>query len=166
MMGHVNWFWDVERSGGGVTLDMGCHAFEFFRWILGTPVGGRGQGGEQNEQTQRHESPMTVIAVHKARAVSVYADMDTFVHQGRTRGEDHAVILVRFDTAEGEALGVAEESWAKKGGMDDTAEVYGSAGVAYADLLQGNSILAYSDTGYSYAVEKAGTTRGWSFLHL
>jgi predicted dehydrogenase len=35
--------------------------------------------------------------------------------------------------------------------------------VAYADLLQGNSILAYSDTGYSYAVEKAGTTRGWSF---
>ena len=59
--------------------------------------------------------------------------------------------------------GVAEESWAKKGGMDDTAEVYGSAGVAYADLLQGNAILTYSDRGYAYAVEKAGLTRGWSF---
>jgi myo-inositol 2-dehydrogenase/D-chiro-inositol 1-dehydrogenase len=161
---HANWFWDVNRSGGGVTLDMGCHAFEFFRWILGTPVGGRGRLAEQNEQTQSHEAPITeTIAVNKARAVSVYADMDTFVHKERTKGEDHAVVLVRFDTADGEALGVAEESWAKKGGMDDTAEVYGSAGVAYADLLQGNSILAYSDTGYSYAVEKAGTTRGWSF---
>src|SRR5215467_4677905 len=47
--------------------------------------------------------------------------------------------------------------------MDDTAEVHGSAGVAYADLLQGNAILTYSDVGYSYAVEKAGLTRGWSF---
>jgi predicted dehydrogenase len=145
---HSAWFWDVNRSGGGVTLDMGCHAFEFFRWMLGAPSGGAELDG---------------VAVKKARALSVYADMDTFVHKEKTRGEDHAVILTRFETAGGEALGVAEESWAKKGGMDDTAEVYGSNGVAYADLLQGNAILAYSDTGYSYAVEKAGTTRGWSF---
>jgi predicted dehydrogenase len=34
---HSPWFWDVQRSGGGVTLDMGCHAFEFFRWILEKP---------------------------------------------------------------------------------------------------------------------------------
>jgi predicted dehydrogenase len=161
---HSAWFWDVQRSGGGVTLDMGCHAFEFFRWILGTPTAGRMSTTVQNEQTQSHETPLNdVIGVKKARATSVYADMDTFVHRDRTRGEDHAVILVRFETDSGEALGVAEESWAKKGGMDDTAEVFGSGGVAYADLLQGNSILAYSDRGYSYAVEKAGTTRGWSF---
>ena len=24
---HSDHFWDVERSGGGVTMDMGCHAF-------------------------------------------------------------------------------------------------------------------------------------------
>ena len=30
-------FWDVDRSGGGVTMDMGCHAIEFFRWMLGKP---------------------------------------------------------------------------------------------------------------------------------
>lgn len=161
---HSAWFWDVSRSGGGVTLDMGCHAFEFFRWMLGTPAGGRAGAPSADEQTQSHETPLsTVLPVKKARALSVYADMDTFVHKDKTEGEDHAVVLVRFATEEGEALGVAEESWAKKGGMDDTAEVYGSAGVAYADLLQGNSIVAYSDTGYSYAVEKAGTTRGWSF---
>jgi myo-inositol 2-dehydrogenase / D-chiro-inositol 1-dehydrogenase len=144
---HAAWFWDVGRAGGGVTLDMGCHAFEFFRWMLGTPA-----GGEED-----------VVRVKKAEAVSVYADLDTFVHREKTAGEDHAVILARFATPHGEALGVAEESWAKKGGMDDTAEVYGSQGVAYADLLQGNAILAYSEPGYSYAVEKAGSTRGWSF---
>jgi predicted dehydrogenase len=161
---HSAWFWDVSRSGGGVTLDMGCHAFEFFRWMLGAPAGGRGKAKPVETQKQSHEAPLAdVIHVKKAKAVSVYADMDTFVHQEKTKGEDHAVVLVRFETADGEALGVAEESWAKKGGMDDTCEVYGAAGVAYADLLQGNSILAYSDTGYSYAVEKAGTTRGWSF---
>jgi predicted dehydrogenase len=161
---HSPWFWDVKRSGGGVTIDMGCHAFEFFRWMLGAPAGGRGKAKVQDQQTQSHESPVgEAIAVKKARAVSVYADMDTFVHKDRTKGEDNAIILVRFDTEEGEAIAVAEESWAKKGGMDDSAEVYGSNGVAYADPLQGNAILTYSDTGYGYAVEKAGTTRGWSF---
>ncbi len=47
--------------------------------------------------------------------------------------------------------------------MDDRAEIHGSGGVAYADLLRGNSILTYSNTGYDYAVEKAGSTQGWSF---
>jgi len=161
---HSAWFWDVNRSGGGVTLDMGCHAFEFFRWLLGTPVGGRGKGKVQETQTQSHETFVDEVPlVKKARGLSVYADMDTFVHKDRTKGEDHAIVIVRFQTDEGEAIGVAEESWAKKGGMDDTAEVFGSNGVAYADVLQGNAILAYSETGYGYAVEKAGTTRGWSF---
>ena len=47
--------------------------------------------------------------------------------------------------------------------MDDRAEVHGSQGVAYADLLHGNSIETYSRTGYDYAVEKGGGTTGWSF---
>ena len=47
--------------------------------------------------------------------------------------------------------------------MDDRAEVYGSEGVAYADVLRGNAIHTYSKRGYGYAVEKAGATQGWSF---
>jgi predicted dehydrogenase len=128
---HAAWFWDVERSGGGVTFDMGCHAIEFFRWMLA-----------------------------KRPIRSVYAQMGTHVHGAKTRGDDHAVILVEF---EGGAVGLAEESWAKLGGMEDRAEVYGSEGVSYADLLRGNSLLTYSGSGYDYAVEKAGSTRGWSF---
>jgi len=128
---HSPHFWDVDRSGGGVTMDMGCHGIEFFRWMLGRP-----------------------------RILSVNAQMGTHVHTARTKGDDNAVIIVEF---EGGTVGIAEESWTKLGGMDDRSEVHGSEGVAYADLLHGNAIETYSAKGYDYAVEKAGSTKGWSF---
>jgi predicted dehydrogenase len=128
---HADHFWDVERSGGGVTMDMGCHAVEFFRWMLGRPA-----------------------------IKSVYAQMTTFVHGEKTRGDDNAILVLEF---EGGTIAVAEESWTKLGGMDDRAEVHGSLGVAFADLLHGNAIETYSAKGYDYAVEKAGSTAGWSF---
>jgi predicted dehydrogenase len=58
---------------------------------------------------------------------------------------------------------VAENSWAKQGGMDDRIEVYGTEGVVFADLFQGNSALTFSSKGYGYAMEKAGSTQGWTF---
>ncbi len=128
---HAPWFWDVRRSGGGVTMDMGCHALEFFRWFYGKP-----------------------------RAVSVLADMGTFVHSDKTRGDDTATIVVRFDNG---AEGLAEESWARVGGMDDRVEVFGSGGCCYANLHMGNAIQTYSEPGYGYVVEKASTSRGWTY---
>jgi predicted dehydrogenase len=128
---HAPHFWDVARSGGGVAMDMGCHAIQFFRWLLGN-----------------------------AKITSVYAQMSTDVHTDKTRGDDNALVILEFENG---VTALAEESWTKLGGMDDRAEVYGSEGVAYADLLRGNSIVTYSTTGYDYAVEKAGSTKGWSF---
>lgn len=128
---HAPHFWDVNRAGGGVTMDMGCHAIEFFRWMLGRP-------------------PIR----------SVYAEMSTVVHQEKTRGDDNALLILEFANG---TLALAEESWTKLGGMDDRAEVHGSNGVAYADLLHGNAIETYSAVGYDYALEKAGSTVGWSF---
>jgi predicted dehydrogenase len=128
---HSRWFWDVERSGGGVLLDMGCHGIEFARWILGRP-----------------------------RANSVYAQCGTYVHNDKTRGDDNAIIIVEF---ENNAVALIEESWARLGGMDDRAEIYGSKGVTYADLLHGSALETYSEVGYGYAVEKAPTTKGWTF---
>jgi len=128
---HAAWFWDVNRSGGGVTMDMGCHALEFFRWFYGKP-----------------------------RATSVLADMGTFVHGDKTRGDDHATIIVRFENG---AEGLAEESWARAGGMDDRVEVFGSGGCAYANLHMGNAIQTYSESGYGYVVEKATTSKGWTY---
>jgi len=128
---HADHFWDVERSGGGVTMDMGCHAVQFFRWLNGN-------------------DPIT----------SVYAQMSTSVHHAKTKGDDNAIIILEFQNG---VIAVAEESWTKPGGMDDRAEIHGSEGVAYADVLHGNAIQTYSTRGVGYAVEKAGITTGWSF---
>ena len=129
---HAAHFWDVERSGGGVAMDMGCHAIQFFRWL------------NRNDPVK-----------------SVYAQMNTSVHGAKTRGEDNAIIILEFENG---VVALAEESWTKLGGMDDRAEIHGSEGVAYADVLQGNSIQTYSQKGVGYAVEKAGNTVGWSYV--
>jgi predicted dehydrogenase len=91
---------------------------------------------------------------------SVTAELGTFVHGTRTQGEDHAIVTLRFA---GDRLAVAENSWARAGGVDDRAEIYGSAGLTVADLLRGSALTTYSSTGYGYAVEKADTTQGWTF---
>src|SRR5207245_10778474 len=65
---HAPHFWDVERAGGGVTMDMGCHAIEFFRWMLGRP-----------------------------KIKSVYAQMSTNVHGAKTRDEDNAILILEFE---------------------------------------------------------------------
>ena len=90
----------------------------------------------------------------------VYAQLGTHVHADKTRGEDHSVALLEF--ADG-GIGICENSWAKGGGVDDIAEIYGSLGHTRADLLHGSALLTYSEAGYDYAVEKAATTTGWSF---
>src|SRR4051812_39979178 len=71
---HAPWFWDVKRSGGGVTMDMGCPAFEFFRWLLGKPAGGGRHGAADSEvQTQSHETPIgDIVPLVRPKAVSVY----------------------------------------------------------------------------------------------
>ncbi|GAC1475567.1 MAG: Gfo/Idh/MocA family oxidoreductase [Isosphaeraceae bacterium] len=132
---HSGWFHDTKRSGGGVTMDMGCHAIEFFRWVLGRDGA-------------------------KGRIVGAYAHMSTQVHGDKTDGDDEALLLLDF--ADG-SVGLAEESWTKPGGMDDRAEVFGDEGQVYADIHYGNSLRTYSKRGFAYAVEKAGETRGWTF---
>lgn len=128
---HSSWFWDVNRSGGGVMLDMGCHSIEYARWIFG-----------------------------KQPVKSVYAQLGTYVHGDKTVGEDHAIVVVEY---EGGQIGLAENSWAKPGGVDDRAEIYGTKGHTRADLLRGNALTTYSDVGYGYATEKMDTTTGWTF---
>jgi myo-inositol 2-dehydrogenase / D-chiro-inositol 1-dehydrogenase len=129
---HSDWFYDVDQAGGGVLMDMGCHAVAWFRWMLGG----------------------------RPAITSVWATMRTIAHGGRTRGEDNAVMVIEFENG---VIGLAEDSWAKPGGMDDRIEVYGTRGYSEADLFRGNAALTYSEQGYGYALEKAGTTRGWTF---
>jgi predicted dehydrogenase len=128
---HAEWFWDVEQSGGGVFMDMGCHGVAFCYWFLGRP-----------------------------KPVSVLAQMGTYVHGELTKGDDHSFCIVEFENG---AVGHVEDSWARRGGMDDRIEIYGSEGVTYGNLHMGNALPTYSETGYGYAVEKAPGTSGWTY---
>src|SRR5206468_3952386 len=53
---HSPWFWDVDQSGGGAVMDLGCHGIAFCWWFLGKP-----------------------------KVKSVYSHMATHVHGERTR---------------------------------------------------------------------------------
>ncbi len=128
---HSPWFYQKETAGGGVMMDMGCHALAWFRWMTGN-----------------------------SRVKSVYADMKTVFHKDITDCDDNTITIVEFENG---VTAIAEDSWAKHGGMDDRIEVYGDKGVSYADLFRGNSALTYSVDGYDYAMEKAGGTQGWTF---
>ena len=134
---HSDWFWDVSRSGGGVLMDMGCHSIAFSCWVFAN-----------------------------APIENVYAELGTFVHGERTRGDDHSLVVIRFGRTERHprgGVGLAENSWARVGGLDDRAEIFGSAGMTVADIARGNALNTYSGPGYRYPGEKAPRSRGWSW---
>ncbi|HTL55573.1 MAG TPA: Gfo/Idh/MocA family oxidoreductase [Candidatus Limnocylindrales bacterium] len=91
---------------------------------------------------------------------SVLCHMGTYVHADKTKGDDECLCILDFENG---AKGVVEDSWARRGGMEDRIEVYGEGGLTYADLHMGNALPTYSEYGYGYAVEKAPTTKGWSW---
>ena len=126
---HSAWFYEKEKSGGGVMMDMGCHALAWFRWM-------------------NKNNPVK----------TVYADMKTVMHN--TDCDDNTLTILEFENG---VTALAEDSWARHGGMDDHIEIYGNKGVIYADLFKGNASLTYSVDGYDYASEKAGSSKGWSF---
>jgi predicted dehydrogenase len=96
----------------------------------------------------------------KPKVKSVYSQLSTQVHADRTEGDDEAITIIEFD---GGALGLVENSWNRPGGMDDSIEIFGDKGQTYADMLMGNALPTYSEVGFGYAVEKASTTRGWTY---
>src|SRR6266487_3761643 len=130
---HSDWFWDVEQSGGGALMDLGCHGIAFCWWFLG-----------------------------KQKVKSVYSHLSTQVNASRTKGEgdDEAITIIEFENG---AVGMVESSWNRPGGMDDSIEVFGDKGQTYADMLMGNALPTYSEVGFGYAFEKAATTKGSSF---
>jgi predicted dehydrogenase len=61
------WFFKADEAGGGILMDMGCHAIECCRWLLGKPA-----------------------------VKSVYCQADTFVHGAITQLDDHIIMLIEF----------------------------------------------------------------------
>src|SRR5436190_11813809 len=67
---HSDWFYNIEQSGGGALMDMGCHGIAWFRWMLGG----------------------------KPKVKSVFANMQNgLIHKGRTRAEENSLCMVEFE---------------------------------------------------------------------
>jgi predicted dehydrogenase len=98
--------------------------------------------------------------LNRPKIKSVYCHLTTDVHGDKTTGDDNALCILEFENG---ATGIVENSWAKRGGMDDRIEVFGDQGLTYANLHMGNALPTFSASGYGYAVEKAESTTGWSY---
>src|SRR6201998_2092322 len=65
---HSPWFWDINLSGGGAFMDLGCHGIAFCYCFLGRPA-----------------------------MKSIYCQMGTHVHAAKTQAEDEALCILEFE---------------------------------------------------------------------
>src|SRR5260370_432462 len=93
---HSPHFWDVEKTGGGAMNDLGCHCIAAARYFFGK----------------------------EDRIVEVMAWGACLVHKEKTKGEDNALLVLKFATA---GIGHCEMSWSTKGGLDLRNEIHGSS---------------------------------------
>lgn len=129
---HSDWFWQGERSGGGVLMDMGCHSIEIIRWLYDKPD-----------------------------VQSVTAELGTFVHGGRTNLEDHALVIMRFEGDRlglietswakpggmDDRLDIQGSAGTCHGDMMQQSSLF-----TYSDVGYGYSVEKGTTTGYSFAV--------------
>src|SRR4029078_7985036 len=101
---HAPHFWDADLAGGGALLDMASHGAEAARAMFGKELVVR----------------------------DVFAWGDTLVHGDRTRLEDNAVMLIRFDDGR---VATMDVSWSSKGGLESRFEAYGDHGRIVQDII-------------------------------
>jgi predicted dehydrogenase len=128
---HSPHFWDVDQTGGGALSDLGCHCVEAARYFFGK----------------------------EDRIVEVMAWGATLVHNSRTKGEDNALLVLKFESG---GIGHCELSWTTKGGLDLRNEIHGSEGSVFTDVTRGTPIASFTSKPAGYVVEKADISFGWT----
>jgi predicted dehydrogenase len=128
---HSPHFWDVEKTGGGAMNDLGCHCIAAARYFFG-----------------KHD-----------RIVEVMAWGANLVHGDKTKGEDNALMVLKFASG---GIGHCELSWTTKGGLDLRNEIHGSEGSIFTDVTRGTSMSSFSTRSSGYIVEKADIDYGWT----
>jgi predicted dehydrogenase len=128
---HSPQFWDAGLAGGGAMIDLGCHCIEAARYCFGK----------------------------EDRIIEVLAWGATLVHGERTRGEDNALLVLRFASG---GIGHCEMSWTTKGGLDLRNEIHGSEGSVFTDVTRMTPITAFTTKAAGYVVEKADIDIGWT----
>ena len=128
---HSPHFWDVEKTGGGAMNDLGCHCIAAARYFFGK------------------DDPI----------VEVMAWGATFVHGDKTKGEDNALLVLKFA---GGGIGHCELSWTTLGGLDLRNEIHGSEGSIFTDVTRQTPITSFTTKSTGYVVEKADLDFGWT----
>ena len=128
---HSPHFWDVEKTGGGALNDLGCHTIAAARYFFGK------------------DDPI----------VEVMAWGGTFVHGKKTRGEDNALLVLKFS---GGGIAHCELSWTTRGGLDLRNEVHGSEGSIFTDVTRATPIASFTSQPAGYVIEKADIDFGWT----
>ena len=123
----------IEFCGGGSMIHLGIHPIGFVRWFKKAEV---------------------VEVVGKTSG----GGMQNLKHT-HMEGEDWAAGILTFQDG---TFALVEGNYVTVGGLDDVVEIYGTAGVMKINLSQGSPISVYSSGGYSYAIEKTDTTKGWT----
>lgn len=119
--------------GGGALLHLGCHPAAFTRYLTGQEV-------------------VSVTSV-------CTPGLDGNLVQHGLEGEDLGVAML---TLENGTYALIEGNYITQGGMDDSVEIYGTLGVLKVNLTFGSPLSVYSPVGYSYVVEKADLSTGWT----
>ena len=128
---HAAHFWDADLAGGGALLDMASHGAEAARAMFGKDLPVR----------------------------DVFAWGDTLVHGGRTRLEDNAVMLIRFEDGR---VATMDVSWSSKGGLESRFEAYGEGGKIIQDVIS-SPLRAFIERPAGYLGEKVDADTGWVY---
>jgi predicted dehydrogenase len=109
---HAPWFWQAERQGGGVLLDMLCHSFEVARFLLTEP-------GQPRTSLRLESASGTVASLKWTQpryAAQLRQTMGDAVDYTTRPAEDFARGTLTLRDQEGAALLVeASTSWAYVG---------------------------------------------------
>ena len=123
----------IELCGGGSMIHLGIHPIGLLLSL------------KKNEWTE-------------VMAMTSGGGEKNLVHRSM-EGEDWAAVLMRFSDG---TTALLEGNYVTSGGMEDVIDIYGTEGCLHIDLTFSSAISAYSDKGFSYTVEKADVTSGWS----
>jgi predicted dehydrogenase len=109
---HAPWFWQAERQGGGVLLDMLCHSFEVARFLLTEP-------GEPRTSLRLESASGSVASLKWTQpgyASRLRATMGEAVDYAARPAEDFARGTLTLRDQQGAALLIeASTSWAYVG---------------------------------------------------
>ncbi|MDI9596307.1 MAG: Gfo/Idh/MocA family oxidoreductase [Atribacterota bacterium] len=124
----------LKYAGGGVLLHHGIHAVSTVMWL-------------------KEKSVIEVVGKTSKGSEG------NLIHP-EFEGEDWAAGILTFSD---NTFSIIQSDYVTKGGSEHRFEMYGTKGNIRVNFTHSSPLLVYSSEGYKYAMDKAETTKGWTF---